>query len=201
MRRLSALSLVFALIPVFAHGQAEPFGIRMGMSASELKRLTGAVADTSSLGAYHSERVPAPNGEFEQYGFLIAPSTGLCKVWATGKTIENDAYGSALRARFRDLTEVLDQKYGPHETQDFLNSGSIWSEPREWMMSLSLKERTFSSYWGIGENKGKPPAPVEDVVLSAKALDRNSGWISLAYEFSNEDKCFAELTKLRNSSL
>ena len=200
--RISAILMALPLLSVSASAQqVTPFGIRMGLTAAELQRLTGAVAETSSLGAYHSTRVPAPNGEFETYGFLVAPSTGLCKVWGTGKTIENDAYGSTLRSRFTALEEALDQKYGPHERLDFLNTGSIWNEPREWMMSLSQGERTFSSYWGIGENKGKPPTPVEDVVLSAKALDRTSGWISLAYEFSNEDKCFAELKKLKNSSL
>ena len=187
--------------PSWAHSQAKPFGISMGLTARELQRLTGAVADTGSRGVYNSTRVPSPNQAFESYHFLVAPSTGLCKLWAIGKTIGNDAYGSALRSTFESLEEALDQKYGPHERNDFLKSGSIWDEPREWMESLTQKERVLSSYWGLDDNAGKTPPPVEAVVLKASGLSRTDGWVTLTYEFSNADKCLDEIKKLDNSSL
>jgi hypothetical protein len=173
----------------------------MGMTAQELQRLTGAVIDTGTHGVYRSVRVPAPHEAFESYNFIVAPSTGLCKVWATGKTIENDAYGSEIRSAFNRLETALDAKYGPHDRLDFLKSGSIWDEPREWMMSLSERERTLISYWGLDQNKGKTPPPVETVSLRASGLSRSSGWLTLSYEFSNVDKCLDEIKKMDNSSL
>jgi len=105
----------------------------MGLTVADLQRLTGAVADKDSPGIYRAQRVPQPHAAFESYTFVVAPTTGLCKLWATGKTIDNDAYGTALHSEFDGLQEVLDQKYGPHKNYDELNEGSIWREPREWM--------------------------------------------------------------------
>jgi hypothetical protein len=199
---LAAIAVAFpAPVVNTALAQAEPFGLRMGMTAAEIQRATGAKAVDGSPGVFRSSRVPQPHSEFEEYKFVVAPSTGLCKVWATGKTVENDAYGVALHSRFDNLQEALDQKYGPHKNYDQLSEGSIWREPREWMMALKQKERTLTSFWGTLENAGKTPAPITAVQLNASALDSSSGWLTLYYEFSNSTKCLDEVAKMKNSSL
>jgi hypothetical protein len=201
LHRLCITAILTLLLSSRSFAQGEPFGLRMGLTVADLQGLTGAVADKDLPGIYRALRTPRPNAAFESYTFIVTPSTGLCKLWATGNTIDNDAYGTALHSEFDRLQEVLDQKYGPHKNFDYLNEGSIWREPREWMMALKQKERILTSYWGTLENTGKPPAPVSRVMLKASALDSSSGWLSLYYEFTNSEKCLDEFDRMKNSSL
>lgn len=194
-RSILALVLLATLTiaPRLASAQT-PFGLRMGLTVAELKRLTGATPDSARQGSYHSTRVPNPNADFEAYGFLVSPTTGLCKLWATGVTVENDGYGSALHSKFDGFQAALDQKYGEHKNYDFLRDGSIWNEPKEWMMGLYKQERILTSFWGDSTSTIR-------VRLKASALGSSSGWLTLDYEFANSSRCIDDLQRLNNSSL
>ena len=134
-------------------------------------------------------QVPSPNGEFEFYSAVAAPGTGICKVAGVGRTHRNDDYGVEVRNAFSNLTALLDEKYGKAQQFDFIRTGALWNEPREWVWSVYKHERTLASFWTL--ERGSPlPLNVEAVALEAKSVNPSSGaYLTLSYEFSNFRKC------------
>lgn len=208
LRTIVVLLLVVA--PVSTSAQAEPFGIRMGMTVAELQRATGASRSAGApSGVYQSRSVPSPYPEFNSpyYLFMIAPSTGLCKLWVvTSPTVwvasaptPDDSHGTALRRWFQRLQKALDQKYGPHKNYDFLRAGSPFTSASDWMTGLYADHRILISFWGTKEGKPLPP-PLQSVSLEASAVDGLTGLVTVFYKFSNLDQCTEELKKLDNSS-
>jgi hypothetical protein len=118
--------------------------------------------------------------------FVISPKQGLCKVGATGLTVDTGSGGSDLRMVFERIAGRLATKYGdPEHSFDFLQAGSIWREPNEWMMALKLKERVLANSWTGSDGVV--------ILLQANALSSNKGWVSLSYEFPNFRACTKEL--------
>jgi hypothetical protein len=122
-----------------------PFGLSMGMSEKELRSMMKLDSVKGSRGVYETKGVPNPSSEFENYRLTVSPKQGLCKIAAYGITITTSAYGSELKGDFKTVEGLLAEKYGKHKPYDFLNAGSIWNAPREWMMGLLKKERSLDS--------------------------------------------------------
>jgi hypothetical protein len=165
-----------------AMAQTTPFGFREGTSIAELRRL-GAKPVEGPQGVWTVATAPQSHPSFEAYLLLADDSTGLCKVVATGVTVETSVYGTELRIAFDRIEEAITEKYRQGSRSDFLRAGSIWDEPNDWMMAIRQKERVLATYW---EN----PAPdVRVIMLQANALSANRGWVSLHYEFANFPAC------------
>ncbi len=58
-------------------------------------------------------------------------------------------------------------KYGKRTKYDYLRSGSIWDEPKDWMMSLRQEERTLALFWSI-DNGSVLAEHVSGISLQAK---------------------------------
>ncbi|PKB87514.1 hypothetical protein A8A01_24150 [Ewingella americana] len=179
-----------------------PFGLDAGLSKKNIEDMTGEdlkpVANSADL--YTSESLPKKNADFEAYGLLISPNTGLCQIRAVGKSIDTDSFGIALKSKYEELSDSLSSIYGKADKNDFLLSGSIWKEPKYWMMSLDKKERFLSAEW-----KGTKGAPLKNNLISvsiqARADGSEKGYIFLQYTFSNNDTCETEISGAKKSSL
>lgn len=186
-RYLGRLLCVSAFLGIGA-AYAGPFGLEKGMTVSDLERAVGRLERTSSAGVYKSAKVPKPHREFEYYLFVVTPATGLCKIHAVGKDVEEDAYGFELRRRFASLSGQLTAIYGSPRTRDFLRSGSIWKEENEWMMGLSKNERVLMAHWPK-ESDATLKDAIEAIELQASALNSSDGYLALIYQFDNFDAC------------
>jgi len=169
----------------------------MGMTYDELnkqlklKQVRPFVFSTTSV----------PNGhpDFDYFTLLITPGHGLCKINASTKTISTSAYGNEIRSKFEGFESSLSSKYGKVQKFDRLRSGSIWKEPRDWMMGLRKKERTLASFW---EGEESPlPDKLGSISLEAVALNTENGFIKIGYEFKNSSECIDWLKTQRDSSL
>jgi hypothetical protein len=78
---------------------------------------------------------------------------------------------------------------------DVLGPGSIWDEPRDWMMAMLKKERLLLSIW----EKGFPKSGLKLVGVKATALSREMGFVSVEYSFDNEPQCSKELKAAKAS--
>jgi hypothetical protein len=111
---------------------------------------------------------------------MISPERGLVKLLATGKTIQTNRYGTELKDSFTEIRDTIAKTYGPPQHAfDFLTSGSIWDEPRDWMMGVVKKERTLASYW----DQAPLPNHITLIGVEAVALSMERGYLSLIYEF------------------
>ncbi|HEX8697000.1 MAG TPA: hypothetical protein VF746_31570 [Longimicrobium sp.] len=180
-----------------ASTEARPFGFRAGATLSSLSSY--GIERTDNNGIYRVRRAPESHPDFDGFTLVISPSHGLCKVVASSRTVETSAYGDRLKNLYERIRDALHAKYGEGEEFDYLRSGSIWDEPRDWMMGLLREERTLASYWG--RDSGTLPGNLQAIALKAVALSPSSGFLLLNYEFSTFAACKEELDRATRNPL
>lgn len=189
------IGLVFGLVSSGCIANA-PFGLRVGMSLSEVKKVAGnpTLIDTYN---YRFSKVPVSHSSFVDYGMIITPKHGLCKIFAFGEALPANSYGDSVKREFTKIEKSISSKCGePLGVNDYLKTGSIWSNPNEWMMGLYKEERKLNAGWDVGEKNG-----VDFIALKAGALNSGKGILSLTYELSNIEGCLAELSSASNEGL
>jgi hypothetical protein len=126
---------------------------------------------------------------FESYTLYISPQHGLLKILAISRDISTSRYGDELKAEFSRIRPGLEKAYGePTDVFDFLNEGSIWDEPRDWMTGLLKKERHFDVDWIFKPSRDH----LTVVALEARASSAETGFLSLTYEFEGWEQYVEE---------
>lgn len=171
----------------------------MGATLAQLASLQ-PVESAKSKGVYKLKRVPKPHEDFEFYMVVVSPKQGLCKVVGFGNNVSTSVYGTELRSAFNTLEAALISKYGNRKQFDQLRAGSIWDEPKDFMMGMLEKERSLVSFWDQDEGSTFTDH-ITAITLEAKALRQNVGFIELSYEFENTTACMNELKNATNSVL
>jgi hypothetical protein len=190
-----------ALLYVFLSSSAiaGPLGVDKGMSLEDLKKI-GDFAPTENPNLYRAKSIKQGHPDVEFYFATLTPSQGLCKISAATKDIQSSSYGNELKEKFIEIKEALAQKYGsPDKDFDFLRSGSIWNESKDWMMGLYKKERYLTSFWTAPQNK--LPNSIAAIKVEAIALGSSKGYVSFGYEFDNFDQCLSEKKAKSNANL
>ncbi len=103
------------------------------------------------------------------------------KIHAVGKDVTTNGYGEEIKSAFKTICDALTTKYGPPKNGDFLKSGSIWNEPRDWTMGLLKKERELFAVWDWSNGSG-------GITLDSKAMSTEKGYVTLSYEFTGWGK-------------
>lgn len=187
--------------PLLPPGEG-PFGLEPGLSKKNIEDMTGEELKPYEgvPNLYTIKSPPKKNAEFEGFGLLISPKSGLCQIRALGKNVDTDSYGIALQSKYKELLDSLSSIYGKPKSTDLLLSGSIWKEPQDWMMALNKKERFLSAQWA-----GSPATPLKNklvmVSMEARANGSGEGYVYLQYDFDNIDACNAEIEDAKKSSL
>ena len=196
--RFYAVILGMALIvPLPSHSQQ--FGLNMGESTSQVKA-RGVILKPVSRYVFSATSLPSGNTLFDDYRLMIAPKSGLCKIDAWISEITDSPYGDSTRAKYDSLYRALSAKYGNSKSFDFLRTGSIWSNSREWMMSLYQKERRLAAFWDAEEGS-RLPANLKAISIQAYASSSSTSMISVSYEFNNVKSCFSEKDAVEQQNL
>jgi hypothetical protein len=184
---------VALILTILTHGLfAGPFGLEMGMTIDEID----TNATEISPGVYKLSKVPKPHSAFESYIVQVGPQSGLGWLKAIGKDIQTSVYGSSLKSEFEDLKSKIEKVYGTGVTRDTLLPGSIWDEPKDFMMALRKKERLLFTAW----EKPKNSDNIVQVGLIASATGTDYGYLSLEYSFENEEKVEQEISALEDDA-
>jgi hypothetical protein len=165
---------------------AQPFGIPEGTPISNLHIL-------KQIDPHHYVVTPEnTHPDFEEYIVIANEEEGVCAVYASGFTLNNDAFGNEARGVFDRISAQLRGKYGPSTHYDFLKVGSIWKEPREWAMSIHKNERYYISFWDKKSHSNLQNG-IENITLTARSLNSEKTYISLRFEYHNFKKCDAKI--------
>jgi hypothetical protein len=171
----------------------EPFGLRMGMSASALGT---ELAPLGTPFLFQPLAVPRPHPAFEAYGVKIAPRCGLAWIKAVGRRIATDAAGSQLKSAFAVLEAELTAAYGACERRDGPADGHDRGAPRDWMQGLlgggQVLAAQWSAYCGSSLSDG-----LAAVLLLAQASSAASGFVIVQYTFENNARADAEIASWR----
>lgn len=193
------LSLKSLTVRPIARPPAEPFGIRLGLSRADAGKVM-TMTKTQEPDMFLVERPPAAHPDFERYMVLVDDSVGVCKITAIGVSIPSNSFGTQTRERFDDVERSLREKYGAAPRIDFLRRGSIWDEPRDWMMGLAKEDRTLMTAW-LRDDSSRFPDNLATILLKANATSSSSGWLSLSYEHPAVSQCLARQKRKKSSVL
>ncbi len=173
-----------------------PFGLKMGLRKSDFKGELKEVAPykyvTNTLSKKHSS--------FIKYVVQIGPKSGLCWIKAIGKDIVTNSYGIEVKSAFKTMESKLKKSYGNNKRHDFLQYGSIWDEPKDWMTGLTKGERILAAIWDKQDGstlKGN----LKDVALAAEGMSREEGYLTIDYSFTNKDACKDEMAATEDGAL
>jgi hypothetical protein len=98
-----------------------------------------------------------------------------------------------VRDAYDRLKAALIARYGPPSEFDYLKSGSIWREPREWVMAVKQKERRLVAFWS-SDSGANLPSDVTGISLEVNAFRSDASYVDLTYEFANFPKCMARFS-------
>jgi len=175
---------------------AGPFGLNMGMTIQQID----ATAEQAAPGVYVTSKVPKSHSAFEKYALKVGPKSGLCWIKAIGKDVSTSSYGIELKSAFEEMQAKLTKAYGKGETTDILLPGSIWNEPKDWLMAMRQKERFLMAVWD--ESKGSTlNDDLTKIGLIVNPIGRNKGYLAIEYSFSNAEACGKEIAAKEDDAL
>lgn len=175
---------------------AGPFGLEMGMS---LKDIGGKTKEIKKC-IYVISSVPKPHSFFDAYVVTVGQKTGLCMVKAVTKNFHTNVYGFEIKSAFKDFLQKIESKYGKYNLMDNLLPGSIWNDEKDWMTSLKKNERSLTAFWEK-EYGSNLTDNIQSIMLAARAVNDNSGFITVEYYFTNNDECEKEISSVEDKSL
>ena len=172
-----------------------PFGFRYGSSKDDIiKQLGGSSVVKTSGNQVTFKTAPSPHPEFDLYNLIFSPRQGLLKVVAYSKDIQTSDDGSELRDAFDRLKSGLETKYGPSKKVDSCKGSDVDCESQFYMMQLMEKNRSLFALWA-----DSPSAGNTGIVIEARALGINKGFIAITYEFPGWDQFVDEQDSKKNS--
>jgi hypothetical protein len=179
-----------------------PLGFAAGLSKDEIEAMTGVtlslIDEKQSL--YGLEKSPKPNSSFAQFALVVSPTAGLCQIRAISNDIHTSRFGYELKSSFDEMKGALTEVYGKPVLMDTLIAGSIWREPKEWMMSLRQKERYLSVAW-TATSASPLKYNLSEIEMDARATSSDEGYYMLQYTFNNWNVCQSEAKAKARSSL
>ena len=173
-----AVALCLLALPLSAFAQLPspppaPFGLQMGAT----KATVGTIKKDLPNSMFEVV-APKPHADLETYVVQLTPKAGVCWVKAMGKTITTSVYGNELRSEFDKMREQLQSVYGKEKLLDTLRAGSIWNEPKDFMMGLLKKERILGANWSTKDGLELKPG-IQMILLGTGALNQEHGYISV----------------------
>lgn len=194
---MKKVALIGLMVVISTNVFAGPFGIEMGMSLQEVTKICKSTPEVVKDDIY-SIAPPKTNDLFEKYIVGIDPNYGVYWIKAIGKDISTTGYGTAVKSTFNDLVSSIEGTYGKYEKIDYLEYGSLWDEPRDFMMGLAKGERTLIAYWKKS-SYATLPSNIESIYVGVNALSSSTGYLSLEYYSDNYEKVKAAKKEKQDS--
>ena len=180
VKRLFFISLIAGFLPSQSFSE-DIFGLKRGMRIGQIRKLgfsSITQPDITRRDIYIAQKPKKPRDVFAA-AFIVPPDIGLLRVrfiWY----IQTNMFGDTLKDKFNDLHNVLAKKYGKGIKDDSLRPGSIWEDPRYWMMGLLQRERKLAWYSLLTDNN---KYNLEGVYLETEASTQREARLSLTYDF------------------
>jgi hypothetical protein len=157
MKRLMTFSLLSVFFVIFSIQfiSAQPFGIDMGMSLTEVRQVSKTPPKLIQDNVYEITP-PKTNDMFETYYVRIDPEYGVYWLKGIGKDLYTNSYGERLKTTFEILVESIRKTYGQELYRvDELQESSIYGDPNYFMYALQNGDSDLYAVWSmLDENSG-----------------------------------------------
>lgn len=121
----------------------------------------------------------------EFYVIQYAEGVGICMVKGVSKDVQSSVFGESIRDKVDHIKAQIEVKYGSGEDVRYLKSGSIWSEPNDWMTGLLKDERVYGTEW----NLGSPIDGIDSIWLNAVGSKLDAGYFIVEFIVPNDERC------------
>lgn len=151
-----------------ARAQATPFGLREGMTRSDLDAVAGPLSQQDGTPpTFYATHVPKPHPELNVYAVVVGDSTGLCQI-VGGKLVDSSGVTDIEADRvYSALKGQLTAKYG--------KPSAIEKSQVRW---LRISDATI-------------PRNLDAIALSMARQSSGGILVSLRYRFANVNRCQA----------
>lgn len=152
-----------------------PFGLEWGMSVQAAEALgikLQAVKTEDNTKGFTAQDVPKILGDVERVQLDFGYNDKLRKITAISRSFKSDPYGHAVLARYNQLLELLEGKYGRGKS-NHKKGDSIYAEPRYFLSGIRSGN---SWHYTTLEADGI------SVELSVRSQDGDTGYWVLIYE-------------------
>lgn len=159
-----------------------PFGLRMGMTLSDITKACGNSKPTHIENDAYYVRPVKTHPLFKYYIAYVDDTLGLYCLKAISDDISTNEYGTEVKDSFSEIKDRITKTYGTPRIVNRLDPSSIWDGDAYWIRALSDGARTYAAIW---ESNLKDDLVYVSISASAKAYPK-TGWITLEYHFSNK---------------
>lgn len=170
--------------PAPATNTEGPFGIGMG---ADPRVLGGEPAGKPTF--YKIVSPPRPHPDFEYVVVQAAENVGVCWVKGAGRNFNSDDFGVQARSHVDEIEQAMETKYGKPKKNDFLMSGSLWTDGRYWMMGLAKGDRVYSYEWDKAQLGSGASKNMDSIYVGAVALSSDTVYVAVEYAFKNKPQC------------
>ena len=196
MKRIFFISTFMCMCTFALHAEYKnlsPFGIELGNTIKPTIKLT----DLRNSDIKFINNPPKPVSLFSTYAVQLNKNKDVIKVIGLTKTFEDDDYCYKSQEVYLKIENLLTKKYGkPTSKSNYLSSDSIWTNSREYKMSLVQNERFHYSKWDAVKNFSNIQIYMEE------GADRKGCYVKLIYSDNtlskeqNEEKEKADIDSL-----
>lgn len=174
-RAVTAFGLLSMAAAALAQDSGAPFGLEWTMTAKAVEALgvgLQTIKSEDGTSAYTATNLPKVLGDIEWIRLDFGYSDKLRKIVAGSRLFTNDPYGNSVKARYEELSRLLDAKYGPGRATHKMGD-SIYAEQRYFLSGIqSGRAWHFVNFDKYGVS----------VELSIRAKDSDTGFWVLFYE-------------------
>jgi hypothetical protein len=147
--RLIRILLLFFGLPILATRAVEtanpsdpaPFGLKWGMSVADAKALGVMLSDPDGKEkfgiSYRATNLPKILPDADLVALSFGFEDKLWRIVVIGQKMGSDPYGNGVKARYRELSTALSEKYGrgnPHEYQ----AAELWKKADEFLTGINV---------------------------------------------------------------
>ena len=125
--------------------------------------------------------------DFQLTRVLAPDGANICSIRVTGRMIQQDRYGVAVRYAFDTTQRELAATYGPAtQVVDALRNDAYYADAEEWLEAIFRNERTYAAAW-------QPDKPLADnisgITLTVRAVSKDAAYITVQYRFDSHPRC------------
>jgi hypothetical protein len=167
--------LCTVVVPTYAADSVAPFGLEWAMHVKAAEALGIKLQPAKSedgTSFFTAEGLPKILGDVEAVRLDFGYADKLRKVVAVSRSFGNDPYGGAVMARYNELFQLLESKYGRGKTT-YRMGDSIYAEQRFFLAGIQAgRSWHYANFEADGIS----------VELSIRAKDGDTGFWVLIYE-------------------
>lgn len=164
-----------------------PFGLKMGMSLSEVAEACGGETPEYITDDRYLIHPVKTHPLFESYVVWVDNSEGLYYVKATSDIIKTNDYGTSVKNKFSNLTSSLKKKYGICSYVDEVAPDSIYKDEQDWMRSIFQGARKYQAWFFPLILNSEKFSDIDTIMVEVGALNTLNAYITIEYWLSNKD--------------